>query len=125
MSSRRILTGALVAFLLVLGGFSVYLAITRIYQVDECQNLYMAMVLASGKASEFFTNGSLFLLGPLSWITRGCTNSENAFAYARFLYLLVFWLNLLLLAAVASGRLWSTQGLIVFAAAATLAPLWD
>ena len=125
MSRRGLLIGSLVALLVFLVGFSVYLAITRIYQVDECQNLYMAMVLATGKAADFFTNGALFLLGPLSWISRGCDSSQSIFTWGRILSVGIFWLNLLLLAAIASRRLWSTTGLIALAAVATLAPLWD
>jgi hypothetical protein len=97
----------------------------RIYQVDECQNVYMARIFASGHASEFFTNASLFLLGPLSWITRTGSQSKEIFSAARLLFLGIFWLNLLLLAAIASGRLASCRGLIALVFAATLAPLWD
>ena len=119
--------GALVLVAIVgwLVWFSAHLAATRIYQVDECQNLYMARILAAGQAKEFFTNGSLFLLGPLSWITRANVSSETMFSYARLLFLGVFWLNLFLIARIAAGRIVSMKGLIALAAVATLAPLWD
>ena len=108
-----------------LAWYSSFLAANRIYQVDECQNVYMAKVLATGQTSEFFTNGSLFLLGPLSWLTRTLEQSENIFAAGRVLFLGIFWLNLFLIALIAGKRLRSTEGLIALAGAATLAPLWD
>jgi hypothetical protein len=105
--------------------FSVRLAATRVYQVDECQNLYMARILATGHASEFFTTASMFLIGPLSWISKGVGQSAEAYAAARLLFLGIFWLNLFLMALIASERLCSIRALVALIAAATLAPLWD
>jgi hypothetical protein len=124
--SRRIVWIVLITGLLgSLAWYSSFLAANRIYQVDECQNIYMAKVLATGQASEFFTNGSLFLLGPLSWLTRNLSQSENIFAAGRVLFLGIFWLNLFLVALIAGKRLRSKEGLIALVGAATLAPLWD
>jgi len=112
----------------LLGGlawYSAFLAANRIYQVDECQNIYMARVLATGQTSEFFTNASLFLLGPLGWLTKAFQQSENIFASARLLFLGIFWLNLFLIALIAGKRIRSVEGVIALAGAATLAPLWD
>lgn len=115
--------------LLALAGlvwFSSYLAAVRIYQVDECQNLYMARVLATGQANQFFTNASLFLLGPLSWITKAAVSSVQAFDQARLIFLAVFWVNIFLLALLAAGgRLCSGRMVVALLGAATLAPLWD
>ena len=61
----RVRTSMKAGVLAALVWFSSTLAPLRIYQVDECQNLYMARIVATGRASEFFTNASLFLLGPL------------------------------------------------------------
>jgi len=105
--------------------FSSHFAALRIYQVDECQNLYMARILATGTSSEFFTNASLFLIGPLSWISRNATRSADAFQMARLLFLGVFWLNLFLMALIAGGRVYSVKTLVALVAAATLTPLWD
>ena len=105
--------------------FSSHLAALRIYQVDECQNFYMAKVLITGQAAQFFTNASLFLMGPLSWISRNATRSADAFQMARLLFLGVFWLNLFLMALIAGGRLYSVKTLLALVAAATLTPLWD
>src|SRR2546423_327058 len=111
--------------LVILVWSSSRLAAVRIYQVDECQNVYMARVLATGQASQFFTNASLFLLGPLSWMAGSAERSADLFANARLLFLGVFWLNLFLLAMIASERLFSGRCLVALIAAATLAPLWD
>ncbi len=118
----------IVLILALLGGlawYSAFLAANRIYQVDECQNIYMAKVFAAGQSSEFFTTGSLFLLGPLSWLTQTFRESENVFALARVLFLGIFWFNLFLVGLIAGKRIRSTEGLIALAGAATLAPLWD
>src|SRR4051812_43233957 len=77
--SNRLLTAGLLVYLGVLVGYSLYLSQSRLLQVDECQNVYMARVLAAGQAQEFFTNASLFLLGPLAWITRNLHHSTQIF----------------------------------------------
>src|SRR6478672_2877280 len=55
-----ILGMGLLGLLVLLAWASSYLSAVRMYQVDECQNFYMARVLATGGASDFFTNASLF-----------------------------------------------------------------
>ncbi len=125
MNQKRVCIGLMLGVLVILIGFSVWLALTRIYQVDECQNIYMAHVLALGQTARFFTNGSLFLLGPLSWITKAAISSADMFIAARLLFLAVFWLNIFLLALIVGERLSSLRGLIALITAATLAPLWD
>jgi hypothetical protein len=125
MSRRFVWIVLIIGFLGSLAWYSSFLAANRIYQVDECQNIYMARVLATGQSSEFFTNASLFLLGPLSWLTRSLKQSENIFTAGRVLFLGIFWLNLFLVALIAGKRLRSTEGMIALAGAATLAPLWD
>jgi len=85
----------------------------------------MARILATGQSPEFYTFRSLFLMGPLCWLAQNATQSAALFASARLLFLAIFWINLVLLAAIASGNLFSTRGLIALTAGATLAPLWD
>ncbi len=122
---KRLLVGGLLAYVGLLVAYSLYLALTRALQVDECQNTYMAKVLATGQSQEFFTNASLFLLGPLAWITRNLHNSIQIFEAGRLLFLAVFWLNISLMAASVGGRLFSVRRLIALAVAGSLAPLWD
>src|SRR5215475_7180689 len=112
MSRRIVWIVLIIAFLGSLAWYSSFLAANRIYQVDECQNIYMAKVLATGQTAEFFTNASLFLLGPLSWLTRRLQQSENIFSLARLLFLGIFWLNLFLVALIAGKRIRSTEGII-------------
>jgi hypothetical protein len=122
---NRLLAAGLLVYLGVLVCFSLHLSQSRLLQVDECQNVYMARVLATGQAQNFFTDGSLFLLGPLAWITRSLHHSAEIFDAARLLFLAVFWLNISLMAAIVSGRLFSLRGLVALVAAASLAPVWD
>ena len=125
MNRSRLWSLVGLGLLLVLAGYSVYLSLNRIYQVDEFQNFYMARVFAMGQSSEFFTTSSLFLFGPLSWLATSHLSSVEMMTGARLLFLGVFWINLLLLARIAAGSLFSLRGLVALTAAATLAPLWD
>jgi hypothetical protein len=113
---------------LVLGGFlfnySTYLAAMRIYQVDECENVFMARILAAGQTAHYFSYVSP-LQFVLAWLARGATQSADLFASARCFLLLVFWVNLLLLGLATGERLLSRRILVALAGAATLAPLWD
>src|SRR5262245_46623447 len=100
------------------------LAENRIYQTDECQNVYVAQLLSSGRAASSFTAVTLYL-APLAWIGHGVASSEELFAGARYFALAIFWLHVALLAVAAAERLWSPRGLAALVGAATLAPLWD
>lgn len=111
--------------LLLLAGFAWHLAAHRIYQVDEAQNLFMIRVLATHQAGEYFTNALLWMLGPMAWLVGSTADSASAFYAARLVFLGVFFLNALLLAACTGVRLRSAKGLAVLLGAATLAPLWD
>lgn len=125
VDAKRLCTLGMLAYLALLVAYSIYLSLSRIIQVDECQSLYMARVLATGQAHQFFTDASLFLLGPLAWITRNFQHSEQMFDVARLLFLGIFWLNISLMAAIASGRLFCFRGLVALVAAASFAPVWD
>ena len=116
------------AFPLALGllaAFALWLAITRIYQVDEAQNLYMAKVIAWGQTDTYFSNALLWMLGPLSWLIRAVGDSASLFLAARLLFFGVFCLNIWLLALATGVPLRSTQGRFALLGAATLTPLWD
>ena len=125
MNRSRLLVGTSIGVLLILAAYSVYLALHRIYQVDEFQNLYMARVQAMGQYKEFFTNSSLFLFGPLSWLATSHLSAVRMITGARLVFLAVFWINLLLIARIAGGALISTRSLAALLGAATLTPLWD
>ena len=120
-----LLTVVLFGAVIFLVSYSVYLSQNRIYQVDECQNFYMAKVLAAGQSSQFFTSSALFLFGPLSWLTQMHLGSWEMYAIGRLTFLAVFWANILLLASIARSRVADGGFLIALLGAATLAPLWD
>jgi hypothetical protein len=104
--------------------YSAYLAAMRIYQVDECENVFIARVLATGQMAHYFSFVSPLEFA-LMWLARGATRSADLFASARCLMLIIFWINLLLIALATGERLFSRRFPIVLVAAITLAPLWD
>jgi len=124
LTSNRILAGALLVLIALLVWFSLHLAGTRIYQVDECTEVYTARLLATGQAKAH--PGSIGLLQfPLSWLAKSTPSSDQLLTAARFVMVELFWLNFVLLALATGVKLRSTGGLVVLLGAATLAPLWD
>src|SRR5258705_3858137 len=63
-------TWSVLLFLVIatLIGLSEFLALNRIFQVDEVQNVFMARLLATHIAHEYATEPSLLLLGPLTLV---------------------------------------------------------
>jgi len=104
--------------------FSLYLAASRIYQVDECENIFIARILAAGQTGNYFSFVSPLSL-VLAWLTHGIAQSVNIFASARCFMVLIFWLNLLLIALATGERLFSRRFPIALMGAISLAPLWD
>ena len=80
---RLLILIPLLAGLLFLVWFSERLAGNRIYQVDECQNIYVARLLTTGQANSSFTAITLFIM-PLMWLTRHAVNSVDLFINGRF-----------------------------------------
>ena len=114
-ASIWILLGGLAALM----GFSVYLAATRVYQVDECMEIIVARVLASGERKTF--QGSIGLLQfPLACAVRGATRAVDFYVAGRLVMVGIFWLNLALIALATGERLLSRRGLIALLGAATL-----
>ena len=105
--------------------YSLHLAINRIIQVDEAQNLYMAKIIGSGQTDVYFVNPAIFLLGPLAWIAESATSAKEAFLSSRLLFAGVFWFNIFLMVKCTGASLRTKEGLLVTFTAATLAPLWD
>lgn len=122
---NRLLAIVLVVLLGLLVWFSFRLAGDRIYQVDECTEVYVARNLATG---EYRVNSpghiTLFqvLLAP---VLRGPFGSADLLASGRLVMFIVFWLNLSLIAMATGERLFGSKGLFALLGAATLAPLWD
>ena len=121
---RRASALLLVASLVVLLLASHWLARHRMYQVDECQNVYVARLLATGEAKNAFTGVTLFL-APIAWMARNAGQSVELFAMARLFGWTLFWLNLCLMALATGERIRSRRALAALVGAATMAPLWD
>ena len=122
---NRALALMLLASLAGLIWFSHRLAGVRIYHADECQNVSMARIIATGQTKVFYAEPGLFQTGVLGWLARGATQSVDIFVPARFVMLEIFWLNVVLMALATGERLLSRRGLTALVGAATLAPLWD
>ena len=111
----------LITGIAVLGWLSYSLAAMRIYQVDECVNVWVAHLIATGKPSV----GMEFFQVILSWVIPMGGRAADLFASARVIMFLIFWLNLILLAMATGERILSLRWLVALAGVATLAPLWD
>jgi hypothetical protein len=124
MTIRRIFSLLLLAGLVGLVWFSLHLAMNRIYQVDECTEVYNAKTLALDPVKADLGHVTLFqvLLSPFM---RNFTVSADFFTAARFIMVELFWLNLVLIALATGEKLFSLRGLIALTGAASLAPLWD
>jgi hypothetical protein len=116
-----IFTVLLLAGIGALGWFSFSLAGLRIYQVDECLNVFVAHTIAthqSGPGMDLFQ-----LL--LSWLLPMGARAAELFASARLVTWLIFWLNFILIALATGERIFSRRWLFALAGAASLAPMWD
>lgn len=123
-SGRRLrLAGGL--FLLILFVFSGYLALNRIYQVDEAQNIFTARILASHWASSHNLWIEIWHVWPLAWLAGRAQSSADLYHASRLFMLAVFWVNIALTALNCRVPLRSGKFLLALLGAATLAPLWD
>jgi hypothetical protein len=111
----------LLAGISVLGWLSFSLAGIRIYQVDECVNVFAARLIT---VHENTPGMDLFQL-LLAWVLPTGARAAELFASARVITWLIFWLNLILIALATGERIFSRRWLFALAGAATLAPLWD
>lgn len=121
---RRVLICILAAGIATLVCFSLHLAMMRIYQVDECTEVYNAKTLATASTWANLGHVTLFqvLLSPF---LRDLSCSADLFSTARFVMVALFWLNLILIAMATGEKLFSLRGLIALTGAAILAPMWD
>ncbi len=104
---------------------SIYLAVNRIFQVDEAQQVFQSVILARGQSSSFYTYAPLHHLGPMAWVAHHAGTAKDMFTWDRLIYLVVFWINLLLLARICAGG-WRNRSFLPWLLfAATLEPVWD
>ena len=118
------LTVVLAGGVILLLSFSMQLAATRIYQVDECMEVYVARVLSAGQDTAAAGHVTAFQI-VLSWLLPRAARAADLFAAARVDMLLLFWVNWILLACATGERLLSRRWIAALAGAATLAPMWD
>ncbi|MDR3671513.1 MAG: hypothetical protein P4L36_11750 [Holophaga sp.] len=102
---------------------SLVLAVTRVYQVDEAQTVYMASVLARGWTKVLYTSGQLHLF-PLSWLVRPGMDSAQLFMVFRIAFWALFWVNAALAVVAAGLNLRTSAGLKALVAVGSLAPWW-
>jgi hypothetical protein len=111
----------LISGILGLGWCSFSLASMRIYQVDECINVFVAHMIKTGQSAP----GMDLFQVIISWLTPLGGRAADLFSSARVVTLMIFWLNLILLAMATGERILSPRWLVALLGAATLAPLWD
>ena len=112
-----------VGLLLIFLVLSLWISLTRVYQVDEAQNAYMAWLMGARPPGNFYMSAPLFL-APLAWLSRFSGSAETVFLQARLLFWVLFWVNLVLLVKGAGLRLRSRAGGWTLLAIALLPPLW-
>jgi hypothetical protein len=113
------------AALVALVAFSEYLALNRILQVDELQNIYTSRLLAKHLEHQYSAYASLMFFGPMGWLAGGIERSALIFRAERLLFFALFWVNLALIVRCAGIRLRSRAGVLSLLIVGTLAPLWD
>ena len=123
MHSQKVMKEPALWILALLLAFSGYLAVNRLYQVDEAQTVYMASVLARGWQGSLMTSGQLHLF-PLSLLVRPHMTSSETFLAFRLAFWGLFWVNAALVVMAAGVRLRSQAGLRALVLAGTLAPWW-
>lgn len=121
--------GLAVCLILAGLGFLVWLSLQisamRIFQVDECTEVYVAKVLTLGRERIAGLEDIGLFQVFLSWVVAGGHRAMELFVSARFVMLEVFWLNIVLMAVATGEKLFSLRGLAALVGAATLAPMWD
>lgn len=113
----------LLAVLALEVGGTLWLACTRLYQVDEAQTVYMAAVLAHGWKDALFTSGQLHLF-PFSLLVRPDWSSSQIFLAFRVAFWALSWVNVALTVAAAGISLRKPAGLVGLVLAGSLAPWW-
>jgi hypothetical protein len=121
----RNVTVWLVIAIVALIAASEFLAMNRIFQVDELQNVFVARLLATHASSAYEAGAPLMLLGPVSWIAVASDHSAVVLRMERLLFVALFWLNLCLIVRCAGLTLRSRSGLLALLLVGTLEPLWD
>ena len=104
---------------------SFWLGVNRIFQVDEVLYAALARFMATGRTAAFVPNVPIILIGPLTWIAGAARDSAEVLIWVRMPFVILMWVNALLMVKAAGFRLRSKAGLGALLLAATLAPMWD
>jgi hypothetical protein len=123
MHSQKVMKEPALWILVLLLAISAYLAVNRLYQVDEAQTVYMASVLARGWQGSLLSSGQLHLF-PLSLLVRQNMTSSEIFLAFRLVFWALLWVNAALVVMAAGVRLRSMAGLRALVLTGTLAPWW-
>lgn len=118
----RITAGVLLGILAL---YSIYLALNRIYQVDEAQNVFTARILASRWESDHTLGFGIWHMWPLAWFAAWCKGAVPLLHLSRLFMLAVLWMNVCLMT-LACGVKWRSRTFLwIVLGAASLVPLWD
>jgi hypothetical protein len=102
---------------------SLWLALNRIYQVDEAQNTYMAWLMGTGQSHQAFVSAPAYLI-PFAWLAKVATGPATLYIQLRLGFWILFWINLLLVVRGAGFQIRSRQGLIALLLIAMMPPFW-
>jgi hypothetical protein len=121
---KAILVVGLLGILVGLLWGSLLLAAGRMYQVDECMEVYVARTLTTATDKAVAGHVTLFQI-LLSAVISSSEKSADVLASARLVMVQLFWVNWVLLAMATGARPLSFRWLVALVGAATLTPLWD
>jgi hypothetical protein len=125
MRERQVVGFGAVALLLSMFACSVHLASTRIFQVDELQNIFTARMIATHAPEDHILSAPLFVVWPLSTIAEAQESAAEILFLSRLVFIPIFWANLCLIVLAAGIRLRTLRGLGCLVVAGAIAPLWD
>ena len=117
---RRWLPLVFLSVLLVAGG---WLAVNRIFQVDEVQTMHMAWLLAQPDANQYFNSAEAYLL-PLALLSRAFQDPLAYIVACRLIFYAVFLASGCLLARGVAGRS-RTKFYGALCLLGTMPVLWD
>ncbi|HXC16178.1 MAG TPA: hypothetical protein VNV60_01920 [Holophagaceae bacterium] len=102
---------------------SLYVAATRVYQVDEAQNIYESWLMGTGRSGHYDLYAPIYLFA-LQFVTRLGSSAEAMYLSARLVWVATFW-SILVLIARCTGSSWKEErfwkALVI---AGFTAPIW-
>ena len=102
---------------------SLYIAVTRVYQVDEAQNIYESWLMGTGRSGHYDLYAPIYLFA-LQFVTRLGSSAEAMYLSARLVWVVVFWSILVLIARCAVSSWKEERFWKALAIAGFTAPIW-